>query len=87
MRERLISYEQLALLTQWLETEPRSARRQMVKKFPGMTVCGERELIKTFCGPARLQRAKIKLIWLTPGMSAASGRQSPRGVEPSCPPF
>jgi hypothetical protein len=48
MRQRGISHDQLILLARWLETEPEVPEGKWFKKFPGMTVCGEGELIKTF---------------------------------------
>jgi hypothetical protein len=33
---------------------PRSAEGKWFKKFPGMTVCGEGELIKTFLQPGQV---------------------------------
>ena len=47
MREREISVEQLALLTRWLDTEPEVPEGKWFKRFPGMTACGEGELLKT----------------------------------------
>jgi hypothetical protein len=46
--ERKISAEQFKLLADWLQSEPVVPEGQWFKKFSGMTVCGEGELIKTF---------------------------------------
>jgi len=51
MRERNISHEQIVLLARWLETEPEVPEGKWFKKFSGVTVCGEGELIKTFLQP------------------------------------
>jgi len=51
MRERQISHEQITLLADWLETEPEVPSGKWFKKFPGMTACGEGELVKTFLQP------------------------------------
>jgi len=51
MRERQISHEQIILLAHWLESEPEVPIGKWFKKFPGVTVCGEGELIKTFLQP------------------------------------
>jgi hypothetical protein len=51
MRERDISHEQIILLARWLETEPEVPQGRWFKRFSGMTVCGEGELIKTFLQP------------------------------------
>lgn len=48
IKRRQISVEQLGLLSDWLGTEPEVPHGKWFKKFPGMTVCGEGELIKTF---------------------------------------
>jgi hypothetical protein len=48
MRQRNIPYEQIILLTRWLETEPEVPNGKWFKKFSGMTICGEGELVKTF---------------------------------------
>ena len=48
MRQRSISYEKLILLAQRLDGEPVVPAGRWFKKFPGFTVCGEGELIKTF---------------------------------------
>jgi len=54
MRERAVSHEQIILLARWLDTEPEVPAGRWFKKFPGMTVCGESELIKTFLEPGQL---------------------------------
>ena len=51
---RKISAGQLGLLADWLYTEPEVPSGRWFKKFPGMTVCGEGELIKTFLQPGQL---------------------------------
>ena len=51
MRERHISNDQIVLLALWLKTEPEVPRGKWFKKFSGMTVCGDGELIKTFLQP------------------------------------
>jgi hypothetical protein len=48
VRQRSISYEQLVLLARWLDTEPEVPAGRWFKRFPGFTVCGEGELIRTF---------------------------------------
>ena len=51
IRQRHISASQLGLLAEWLDTHPQAPGGKWVKRFPGMTVCGEGELIKTFLLP------------------------------------
>jgi hypothetical protein len=52
--ERKVSAEQLERLADWLGGEPEVPSGRWFKKFPGMTVCGEGELIKTFLQPGQL---------------------------------
>ncbi|MGA2029731.1 MAG: hypothetical protein ABSG87_06640 [Verrucomicrobiota bacterium] len=54
MRQRAVSHEQIILLARWLDTEPEVPHGRWFKKFSGMTVCGEGELIKTFLQPGQL---------------------------------
>lgn len=54
MRERNISHEQIILLARWLDTEPQVPDGKWFKRFPGFTVCGEGELIKTFLLPGQI---------------------------------
>jgi hypothetical protein len=54
VRQRHISHEQLILLTRWLDTEPEVPEGKWFKKFSGMTICGEGELIKTFLQPGQV---------------------------------
>ena len=48
IRQREITHEQLVLFAQWLDDVPEVPEGKWFKKFSGMTVCGEGELIKTF---------------------------------------
>jgi len=52
--EREISAGQLELLADWLQSAPEVPPGRWFKKFSGMTVCGEGELIKTFLQPGQL---------------------------------
>ncbi|MGH7989755.1 MAG: hypothetical protein ACREDS_06105 [Limisphaerales bacterium] len=54
MRQREIPGEQIILLAQWLDTHPEVPDEKWFKKFSGMTVCGEGELIKTFLQPGQI---------------------------------
>ena len=47
IREREISTEQLGLLASWLDGEPEVPDGRWFKRFSGMIVCGEGELVKT----------------------------------------
>lgn len=46
--EREISFDQLGQFADWLVVEPEVAEGQWFKRFSGMIVCGEGELVKTF---------------------------------------
>ena len=48
IRERHISADQLGLLAAWLDTRPEVPTGEWFKRFSGMTVCGEADLVKTF---------------------------------------
>ena len=43
-----ISSDHLGALADWLDTEPEVPDGKWFKRFSGMTVCGEGELVKTF---------------------------------------
>ncbi len=46
--ERAISGDQLEEFSDWLDTEPEVPDGRSFKRFSGMCVCGEGELVKTF---------------------------------------
>jgi hypothetical protein len=48
IRSREISPDQLGDFAQWLDTAPEVPVGRWFKRFSGMTVCGEGELVKTF---------------------------------------
>ena len=48
IRLREISAEQLGLLADWLDAEPEVPEGKWFKRFSGMIVCGEADLVKTF---------------------------------------
>lgn len=54
VRQREISHDQITMLSQWLDANPEVPEGKWFKKFSGMTVCGEGELIKTFLQPGQL---------------------------------
>ena len=58
VQSRKISAEQISLLAAWLDREPEVPEGSWFKRFPGMTVCGEGELIKTFLLPGQLPKGK-----------------------------
>ncbi len=53
IQSRRISADQLGLLADWLDTQPEVCIGKWFKRFPGMTVCGEGELVKTFLLPGQ----------------------------------
>lgn len=56
--ERKISTDQLGQLANWLRAEPEVPDGKWFKKFSGMIVCGEGELIKTFLQPGQVPTGK-----------------------------
>jgi hypothetical protein len=48
IKRREISSDHLGALADWLDTEPDVSDGKWFKRFPGMTVCGEGEFVKTF---------------------------------------
>jgi len=54
IHQRQISADQLGLLAAWLDTRPGVPAGPWFKRFPGMTLCGEGELVKTFLLPGQL---------------------------------
>jgi hypothetical protein len=53
IRQRNIDAAQLGLLAAWLDREPEVPPGPWFKRFSGMTVCGEGELVKTFLLPGQ----------------------------------
>ena len=53
IQQREIDARQLELLAAWLDKEPEVPEGAWYKRFPGMTVCGEGELVKTFLAPGQ----------------------------------
>ena len=53
IQQREISGTQLALMVDWLDTNPEVPQGKWYKPFPGMIVCGEGEFIKTFLVPGQ----------------------------------
>ena len=58
VKSRNISADQLGLFADWLATQPEVPEGKWFKKFSGMTVCGEGELIKTFLQPGSIATGK-----------------------------
>ena len=50
---------QLELLVKWLDGDPDVPQGLWYKRFSGMTVCGEGELIKTFLLPGQAPKGKL----------------------------
>ena len=53
IKGRHVSVDQLGLLADWLATEPEVPDGRWFKRFRGMIVCGEGELIRTFLEPGQ----------------------------------
>jgi hypothetical protein len=58
IQDRSISATQLGLLADWLDTEPEVPSGMWYKRFTGMIVCGEGELIKTFLIPGQIPKGE-----------------------------
>ncbi len=58
VQNRKIPASQLELLAKWLDSEPEVPEGEWYKRFSGMTVCGEGELIKTFLLPAHVPKGQ-----------------------------
>ncbi len=53
IRDREITVEQLGLLAEWLDGKVIVPESKWFKRFTGMIVCGEGEIIKTFLLPGQ----------------------------------
>jgi len=53
IQQRQIGARQLELLARWLDTEPEVPAGPWYRRFSGMTVCGEGDLVKTFLAPGQ----------------------------------
>jgi len=58
IQERKIPASQLELLARWLDTEPEVPEGPWYRRFPGMTVCGDGELIKIFLPPGQIPQGR-----------------------------
>ena len=58
IQSRKVPATQLESLAIWLDTEPDVPDGEWYKRFSGMTVCGEGELIKTFRLPGQAAKGK-----------------------------
>ncbi len=58
IQERQIEASQLELLAEWLDSDPEVPDGLWYKRFPGMTVCGEGDLIRTFLLPGQAAKGK-----------------------------
>jgi len=58
VQSRKIPASQLEQLARWLDTEPEVPGRAWYKRFSGMTVCGEGELIKTLLLPGQAPKGE-----------------------------
>ena len=58
VQSRGISPSQLEVLAKWLDSEPEVPAGPWYKRFSGMTVCGEGELVKTFLLPTHAPKGQ-----------------------------
>ena len=56
--ERRITLEDLHSFARWANTNPEVPEGKWFKKFTGLTVCGEGELVKTFLLPRQLAEGR-----------------------------
>jgi len=54
VQQRSITGDQLAQLIEWLDLQPDVPEGKWFKRFSGMLVCGEGELVKTFLVPGQV---------------------------------
>lgn len=48
VKAREVSVTQLGELAEWLDAQPEVPKGKWFRRFSGMTLCGEGELVKTF---------------------------------------
>ncbi len=53
IQQRQIEARPLELLARWLDTEPEVPDGPWYKRFSGMTVCGQGDLVRTFLSPGQ----------------------------------
>lgn len=58
IESRKIRADQLTLLARWLDSDPEVPQGEWYKRFPGLTVCGDADLIKTFLLPGQHPKGK-----------------------------
>jgi hypothetical protein len=78
IQQRQISADQLGFLAVWLDSQPEVPRGKWFKRFLGMTVCGEGELVKAFLAQGQLPEGEE----VTQSKDEAAG--SHRGVRMFC---
>ncbi len=54
IRQREVRLDQMGLFGDWCDTHPEVPEGEWFKRFPGLIVCGEGELVKTFLLPGQL---------------------------------
>jgi len=54
VRQRQIALDQMGLFGDWCDTDPEVPAGPWFKRFPGMIVCGEGELVLTFLIPGQV---------------------------------
>lgn len=58
IRQREIGLDQMGLFADWCDIDPEVPEGPWFKRFSGMTVCGEGELVKTFLTPGQAPHGK-----------------------------
>jgi hypothetical protein len=54
VQARQVAVEQLVLFADWCASEPEVPAGPWFKRFPGLIVCGQGELVKTFLIPGQV---------------------------------
>jgi hypothetical protein len=54
VQQRHISGQQLRSMVRWMDAQPEVPNGKWCKRFSGMIVCGESELVKTFLVPGQV---------------------------------
>jgi hypothetical protein len=58
VQQRNFAANQIGLFAEWCDLEPEVPEGRLYERFPGMIVCGEGELVKTFLVPGQAPDGK-----------------------------
>ena len=54
VQQRQVPLDQIGLFAAWCDSEPEVPEGRCFKRFPGVIICGEGELVKTFLIPGQI---------------------------------